>query len=63
MVMEIEATYLCAYCLQPNTIIVDGTGGLHQHYIEDCQICCRPNNLHIRVDEEMHHAEIQAEMA
>ncbi|MBX2992185.1 MAG: CPXCG motif-containing cysteine-rich protein, partial [Bacteroidetes bacterium] len=43
--------------------VVDGTGGLHQHYIEDCQICCRPNDLHIEVDEEMTEADVQAETA
>ncbi|MCW5895271.1 MAG: CPXCG motif-containing cysteine-rich protein [Bacteroidetes bacterium] len=61
--MEIDATFTCAYCLQVDAIVVDGTGGLHQHYIEDCQICCRPNDLHIEVDEEMTEADVQAETA
>ncbi len=61
--MEIEATFICAYCLQINTTIVDGTGGQKQEYIEDCQVCCRPNNLIITVDEEMKNAELYTEMA
>lgn len=61
--MEIEATFICVYCLQENEIVVDGTGGLHQEYIEDCQICCRPNNLVITIDEERQIASIEAEQA
>jgi hypothetical protein len=61
--MEIEATFLCAYCFQVNELVVDASGGTHQEYIEDCQVCCRPNNLLISIDEGLHHAEISAEMA
>ena len=61
--MEIEAIFICAYCLQVNNIIVDGTGGPKQEYIEDCQVCCRPNDLRIIVDEEMKSAEIYVEIA
>ncbi|TAK65945.1 MAG: CPXCG motif-containing cysteine-rich protein [Bacteroidetes bacterium] len=45
------ATYLCAYCGEPNETEVDPSGGAHQTYTEDCQICCRPNVLHITIDE------------
>jgi hypothetical protein len=61
--MEIETTYICSYCLQVNPIVVDGTGGRHQQYIEDCQVCCRPNNLSITIDEEMESAEVSAEVS
>ena len=61
--MEVEATFICAYCLQLNEIVVDGTGGMHQQYIEDCQVCCRPNRLVITIEEAMRDAEIQAEQA
>ncbi len=61
--MEIDTTYVCCYCLQVNPIVVDGTGGLHQQYIEDCQVCCRPNNLTITIDEEMEKADVTAESA
>ena len=59
--MEIEATFICVYCLQVNEIVVDGTGGVRQEYIEDCQVCCRPNNLIITVNEEMQEASIEPE--
>lgn len=61
--MEIEATFVCMYCLQINTILIDGSAGLHQEYIEDCQVCCRPNKLIIDIDEEMKTAEVGVEMS
>ncbi len=61
--MEIEATFICAYCMQVNEIVVDPSAGVHQVYIEDCQVCCRPNNLVISVDQEMQEASIEAEQS
>lgn len=58
--MELESTFICTYCLQVNTILVDTTAGTLQEYTEDCQVCCRPNRLHIRINEEMEEAEIEA---
>jgi hypothetical protein len=60
--MEIESTFVCAYCLQVNTTTVDATAGTRQHYVEDCQVCCKPNTLTIIVDEELRTAEIYAEI-
>ena len=59
--MEIEATFVCVYCLQINEITIDGSGGIHQEYVEDCQVCCRPNNLKITIDEGLQEASIEAE--
>jgi hypothetical protein len=61
--MELEATFVCMYCLQVNTILVDSSAGLHQEYIEDCQVCCKPNRLIIEIDEEMKTAEVGVEMS
>ena len=61
--MEIETTFFCAFCLQVNEILVDASGGEHQEYIEDCQICCRPNSLQIDIDVEGRTAGILAEPA
>ena len=46
------AEYTCAFCGEPNTTFIDISAGSQQSYIEDCQVCCRPNNLYIVVDEE-----------
>jgi Cysteine-rich CPXCG len=61
--MEIEATYVCAFCLQVNEIVVDASTGMHQELIEDCQVCCRPNRLMITIDEKMLEASIEAEQS
>jgi hypothetical protein len=59
--VELESTFICAYCLQVNDILVDVTAGKVQDYVEDCQVCCRPNRLRILVDEEMTEATVSAE--
>lgn len=50
--MENTAEYFCAYCGEGSITFVDLSGGFSQSYIEDCQVCCRPNRLFITVDEE-----------
>jgi hypothetical protein len=62
MTMELEATFVCLYCLQINTILVDTSAGVHQEYIEDCQVCCKPNKLVIEIDEDLQTAEVFPEM-
>ena len=37
-----ETTVSCPYCGEENTILVDESAGREQHYIEDCQVCCKP---------------------
>jgi hypothetical protein len=59
--MEIEATFQCQYCFQVNETVVDGSAGLQQEYIEDCQVCCRPNLLRVHVDPSLEEAEIETE--
>ena len=46
-----SATYLCAFCGETNEIDVDVSAGSRQSYVEDCQVCCRPNLLRVRFDE------------
>ena len=58
---EVSATYICSCCLQENEIIVDITEGPKQTFTEDCTVCCRPNVLHIFVDEETHEVNIESE--
>jgi hypothetical protein len=60
--MEIEGAFVCVYCFQLNTTLVDGSAGIHQEYVEDCQICCRPNNLTIALNPRLKSAEIHAEL-
>lgn len=45
-----EVSVTCPYCGAPFTTVVDCSGG-SQQYIEDCQVCCRPIEFSIQVDE------------
>lgn len=58
--MLIECTYICSYCLTPNDVSVDPSGGVDQDYVEDCTVCCRPNRLVISVDPGRRSAAIDA---
>lgn len=59
--MQNTADYDCAYCGETNTTFVDISGGSQQSYVEDCQVCCRPNILYVRIDEETLEIEIDSE--
>ena len=41
----------CPYCGEILPIVVDCSVE-NQRYIEDCQVCCRPINLVLAIDEE-----------
>jgi hypothetical protein len=50
--MQTAAVYACAFCGEENMTLVDLSQGMTQSYVEDCQVCCRPNLLNISIDEE-----------
>ncbi len=41
----------CPYCGEVIELVID-TSIEEQHYIEDCEVCCRPINVVVRVDVE-----------
>jgi hypothetical protein len=44
----------CPYCGERIDILIDAsidTPAAEQHYVEDCQVCCRPIAIAIAVDE------------
>jgi transposase-like protein len=43
-----EVRITCPTCGEPNSILLDASAG-DQQYIEDCQVCCRPIVLQVRV--------------
>lgn len=57
---EMDAEVTCPYCLEPVSIALDPGSGPHQQYVEDCEVCCRPWNVHVTYDEEGH-AEVRLE--
>jgi hypothetical protein len=56
-----DTDYVCSFCGTVNTTWVDPSQGEEQRYVEDCQICCRPNVLQVFWDPEEEVFIIQAE--
>ena len=46
-----EQTISCPYCGEEITLLIDCSVE-NQVYIEDCQVCCRPINLEVIIDEQ-----------
>jgi Cysteine-rich CPXCG len=42
--------YVCAGCGEWNETTVDESAGKRQNYVEDCQVCCKPNVLRVTWD-------------
>ncbi|MEO0409776.1 MAG: CPXCG motif-containing cysteine-rich protein [Cyanobacteria bacterium P01_A01_bin.135] len=59
--MQTTADYSCAFCGELNGTFVDLSAGFQQSYIEDCQVCCRPNVLYVAVDEDTLEVDIQTD--
>ncbi len=49
--MNDEATYNCDSCGEEIVLPIDLSAGSLQEYVEDCPVCCRPNVIHVEVDE------------
>jgi hypothetical protein len=54
-------TFRCAWCFEVNEIEVDLSAGDSQVYTEDCQVCCRPNTIHVRIDEQQRRVMVENE--
>ena len=48
--MLTSQTVQCPYCGEPIELVLDASAG-DQHYIEDCQVCCRPISVHVSADD------------
>ncbi len=40
----------CPYCGESSEVLVDLAGGAVQEYVQDCEVCCRPWLVRVRVD-------------
>jgi len=45
-------TYDCAFCGVENDGFADPSGGRHQTLTEDCTVCCRPNLITFRWNDD-----------
>ena len=50
--MQDEPTYVCEACGEEIVVPIDLSAGESQEYVEDCPVCCRPNLVHVEIDEE-----------
>jgi hypothetical protein len=42
-----EGAYTCPTCGERIVIPLDRSGGSEQRYVEDCPVCCNPNEIHL----------------
>ena len=48
----VDSIYIrCPFCGERFEVLVDASGG-SADYVEDCPVCCRPIELHLRTDAE-----------
>jgi len=48
---QTEQIISCPYCGETISVLVDDSLP-DQHYVEDCQVCCRPIVLDVSVDND-----------
>lgn len=52
MLAEDDVVWVCQYCGTHNTVWVDLTVEGEQDFIEECRICCRPNRVILKINED-----------
>ena len=57
-----ETGFQCAGCGEWNETSVDESAGAVQNYVEDCQVCCKPNLLLISYHPDVEEFSITAEL-
>lgn len=50
--LEEGRTFACPYCMSPNLVMIDVTAGEEQQFVQDCEVCCQPIALSIRIDDQ-----------
>jgi len=60
--MSLATGFQCAGCGEWNETVVDGSAGSRQNYVEDCQVCCKPNVLSVVWDISAREYTISAEL-
>ena len=44
--------FFCPYCGSENSLLIDPSAGSRQKLIVDCEVCCRPIVLRLRVEHQ-----------
>jgi hypothetical protein len=50
--MRDQASYYCDSCGEEIVVPIDLSAGSSQEYVEDCPVCCRPNVIHVEIEED-----------
>jgi hypothetical protein len=58
----VDAGFQCAGCGEWNATTVDEFAGRSQSYVEDCQVCCKPNILRVAYDKSSEEFFVTAEL-
>jgi hypothetical protein len=59
---KMQSGFQCAGCGEWNDTTVDESAGGRQEYVEDCQVCCKPNLLQVSWDPEESQYVISAQL-
>ena len=49
MSLEQFNAFLCPYCSGDNELLVDLSGGPHQEFVVDCEVCCAPILIRLKI--------------
>lgn len=50
--MLIPQSAECPYCGEMNELEIDPSAGKRQSYTEDCQVCCRPWVVKVKITQD-----------
>jgi hypothetical protein len=49
MSLEELENFYCPYCGETNELLVDLSGGPHQEFVVDCEVCCAPIVVRLKI--------------
>ena len=58
-----ENQFLCPYCSSANEMSLDESEGREYEMVTDCEICCRPVVVHVRMTNQGAQLDARAENA
>jgi hypothetical protein len=53
MSLEQNENFLCPYCGETNELLIDISGGALQEFVVDCEVCCAPILVRLKVEGEV----------
>jgi hypothetical protein len=56
----VASDYSCPHCGETVDTWPDPGGGEVQDYVEDCPVCCRPNQIHATYDADADGYDVEA---